>query len=456
MKCPKDRPYDLIKKVYKILQPFQKMLIGFSGGLDSTVLLHILTKIRRLRRTNMELRAIHINHNLQKKSKLWEFHCKKICELWKVKFLSRNVIVRSNDGGTESASRAVRYKEIRRVLLPREVVLVAHHIDDQAETFFLSLKRGSGPSGLSCMRFITPFYDTKIIRPFLSFEKRQLKRYAEMNNLSWIDDESNFKDIFDRNFLRIHVVPILNDRWPYFTSSIFKSAELCRKQEELVSELIEPYFLNVLDHKDGTLKIKKLLNFSTVKRDAVIRRWFKFHNLSNPSQRQLHALWNNVICTKRDSQPELIVSNRHVIRKFQDSLFCCQKFIEFDEDDLIWNLSDDITLPGDLGRLTVSYGRRMYSQKEGVINRVRKPRVDEIVFIRFKIKRKKKVRVVGQKNRSMKEIWKQHKVAPWMRRRIPLIFYDSKLITMLDYFVTEEGDVSPSVENDQIYIRWIK
>ncbi|ADD79941.1 tRNA(Ile)-lysidine synthase (tRNA(Ile)-lysidinesynthetase) (tRNA(Ile)-2-lysyl-cytidine synthase) [Candidatus Riesia pediculicola USDA] len=453
MKKKKDEPYNLLKLISKSLNPFKKVLVGFSGGMDSTVLLHILMTLRKLKKIKIDLRAIHINHHLQKESNLWESHCKKICDLWKISFLSKRVKISSKKYGVESESRAIRYREMRNVLRPKEVIMTAHHIDDQAETFLLALKRGSGPSGLSSMKFITSFHDKNIVRPLLSFEKTQLKKYAEENRLSWIEDQSNFQDLFDRNFLRIHVLSILNRRWPYFSKAISNSAKLCEDQENLIEELIKPHFLRLFNQRDSSLKIKELLTFSKIKRNVILRNWFKVNHLPNPSRIQLKVLWNNVIRANPNSQPELVVFKKYVIRKFRSRLFCFQKFKEINESRIVWkNLSNDILLPGNLGKLVVCRNKRNICSR--TINKIRKPKTHEIVSIRFDVRSKEKVRLGTEiKSTTIKKIWRQCNIAPWMRRRIPAIFYNSKLIAIIDLFVTEEGS---SISSNQICIKWIK
>ncbi|WP_268647783.1 tRNA lysidine(34) synthetase TilS, partial [Escherichia coli] len=149
-----------------------------------------------------------------------------------------HVQVDARQGGIEAAARAARYAAFSAALAEGEALLTAQHLDDQSETFLLALKRGSGPAGLSAMAARATLGEHLLLRPLLGCSRQTLESYAQRHALSWIDDDSNQDTRFDRNFLRLQVLPQLNQRWPHFASAVARSASLCAEQEQLLDELL--------------------------------------------------------------------------------------------------------------------------------------------------------------------------------------------------------------------------
>ncbi|XAJ76678.1 tRNA lysidine(34) synthetase TilS [Buchnera aphidicola (Astegopteryx bambusae)] len=164
----------LISSIIKYLNKTQKILIAYSGGLDSTVLLHQFIKLKKKILNKIKIRAIHINHNISKFSQLWENHCYKECKKNNITFISEKINKKFKKN-LENSLREYRYKIIKKKLLKNEIIVTGHHLDDQCETLLLSLKRGSGPNGLSCMKKLTKFGNDKqlLIRPFINIKKKK-------------------------------------------------------------------------------------------------------------------------------------------------------------------------------------------------------------------------------------------------------------------------------------------
>ena len=197
----------------------RKLCVAFSGGLDSSVLLAGLAELRDSRLPDIELRALHIHHGLSQFADNWVAHCQLFCQQRNIPFTAVRVQVNRQNGGIEAAARAARYQAFAENLSENEVLLTAQHLNDQCETFFLALKRGSGPAGLSAMSADswTPGY--RLLRPLLDISREQLEEYATQHQLSWIEDDSNRDARFDRNFLRLDILPALYDRWPHFAAA---------------------------------------------------------------------------------------------------------------------------------------------------------------------------------------------------------------------------------------------
>lgn len=430
----------LLSQIIKTIGSMRRILVGFSGGLDSTVLLHALVTIRQTTVSNLNIRAVYIHHGLSDKADDWAIHCQKVCLNWQVEFYSRQVEVVPAKKGIEAAARDARYQAFREILLPEEIIVTAQHLDDQAETFLLALKRGSGPAGLSAMPISIPFANTYLIRPLLSFSRQQLAGYAQKNALSWIDDESNQDDRYDRNFLRLNIMPHFNQRWPHFSQAVARSASLCAEQEALLNELLQDCLLQLVT-EEGALQLDVLADYYEMKRNAILRRWFSLHRILMPSRAQLKQIWQEVICARPDAEPKFILAS-NVIRRFRQQLWLLPQFKDITKICLAWQLPSAIELPDNLGTLIVSDNGSGF----------RAPLADEKVTVRFGLKGN--IKIIGrQHSRRSKKLWQELGIAPWLRERTPLIYYNDELIAAIGVFVTESGrciDGQPELK-----VKWI-
>ncbi|HFJ9773750.1 TPA: tRNA lysidine(34) synthetase TilS, partial [Raoultella ornithinolytica] len=242
--------------IAQTLHPYRQFLVAFSGGLDSTVLLHQLVCWRE-RDPTLQLRAIHIHHGLSANADSWVTHCQQVCQHWQVPLVVERVTLADDGLGVEAHARQARYQAFRTALQPGEALVTAQHLDDQCETFLLALKRGSGPTGLAAMAASSGFAATRLLRPLLNTRRETLHQWALAHQLSWIEDESNQDDTYDRNFLRLRVVPQLNARWPHFSEAVARSASLCGEQEQLLDELLAEDLAKLVAD-DGSLAIDAL------------------------------------------------------------------------------------------------------------------------------------------------------------------------------------------------------
>lgn len=242
------------------LLPYRQILVAFSGGLDSTVLLHQLVQWRE-QQPDVTLRAIHIHHGLSSHADSWVTHCEAVCQQWQVPLVVRRVQLQDEGLGIEAQARQARYAAFAQALHPGEVLVTAQHLDDQCETFLLALKRGSGPAGLSAMGERSSFAGTQLIRPLLGETRAALEQWAKRYALRWIEDESNQDDVYDRNFLRLRVLPLLQQRWPHFAEATARSAALCAEQERLLDELLAEDLAGCIT-ADGALQLAPLMAMS--------------------------------------------------------------------------------------------------------------------------------------------------------------------------------------------------
>ena len=249
----------------------RRVLVGFSGGLDSTVLLHLLASDADTRRAG--LRAIHVHHGLHADADAWAAHCQQTCDALDVPLSIVRVEVDLASGlGLEGAARDARHRAFAEALGDDEILAVAHHRDDQAETFLLRALRGSGVDGLAAMRPWRAHANGWLWRPLLDLPREALLTYAREHYLRWLDDPANADLHFDRNFLRDQIFPLLRQRWPHASASLARSATLSAQ----ASELLEAEDCSALQRAmvdDSALDIGALRLMPIERRARVLRRW---------------------------------------------------------------------------------------------------------------------------------------------------------------------------------------
>lgn len=209
--------------------------VAFSGGLDSTVLLHLLTRLAQQQRIP-PLSAIHIQHGLQRAAQAWPAHCQTVCNGLEVPLQIESVQVESG-ASLEQAARQARYGAFATLLAPGEVLLTAQHGDDQAETLLFRLARGSGVKGMAGMPVQRPLGMGHLLRPLLNVSRAELQTYAQEQELAWVEDPSNLDSHYSRNFLRKDVLPLLESRWPAMQLNLRRSAGLFAESQQLLDEL---------------------------------------------------------------------------------------------------------------------------------------------------------------------------------------------------------------------------
>lgn len=413
------------------IHPHQKLLVAFSGGLDSTVLLHQLVTLRDAYGAKLHLRAMHIHHGISPFANDWVTHCKQVCESFNVPLDVAYVQLAREGKGIEAQARAARYQALTDSLQSGEVLLTAQHLDDQCETFLLALKRGSGPAGLAAMPERLAFAGTTLLRPLLGQTRTNLEAWAAIHQLTWIEDESNQDDTYDRNFLRLRVLPVLQQRWPHFARTVARSAKLCGEQEQLLDELLAEQLAASMQ-KDGSLRIEPLASLSEVRRAALLRRWFSWHQAVMPSRAALQRVWNEVAISREDANPRMQL-DKNEIRRFQGALYWVPVINGLNNTLLKWEPPfAPLELPSGLGVLKLS----LCGGQE-----IRAPRSDEEVTVRFQASGLQYI-VGRERGRSLKKIWQELQIPSWQRDTTPLVFFGEKLIAAPGIFVTREGQAT--------------
>ncbi len=432
------------KKISQLIKKNKKFLIGFSGGIDSTVLLYELYK--QSLKKKIHIRAIYINHNINTLSTIWSKHCKKICKKLNIKLIIKKINKKFKKN-ILSSLRKERYKIYKKCLLKKEIILTAHHKNDQCETFFLSLKRGSGPKGLSGIKKKIKLNNKIIIyRPLLKISKKKIKKYALENKLSWIEDDNNKNINLDRNFLRLIIIKKLIKRWPYFLSSVYRSSKICFKQEELLYKFLKKKIKKNITSKNY-LNIKNLLKYKKIEKFLITRKWIELNKKQMISYHLINEMWKKIDILKKKTYFTLYFK-KFLIHKYKNFLYLTKKYKNKITKLLIWKNTDkNFYLPNKNGYLYIKKNKFHKNNK----NLVRKNNINESIYIKFGIKNK--IKIKGKKKQKIKKIWQKNKIFPWKRNIMPIIFYNENPILCPNIFKTENGEPQ---EKKSWIIKWKK
>ena len=269
-------------------RPATGLCVAYSGGLDSTVLLYALaTEPGRPGRPR--LRAVHVDHGLQAQSAHWSGRCGESAAGLGVDCRLLRIDARAPRGASPEAwARDVRRAAIAADLAADEVLLTAHHADDQLETVLLQLLRGGGPAGIAGMPALASFARGWQARPLLEFTRASLHRWATGAGLEWVEDPTNLDPRFDRNYLRHSVLPALRARWPQAALAVSRAAALTAEAVELASHLAATDLAAL--RQGVTLPIAALDTLPEARQRAVLRAWLVGNELPLPSVRALAAL----------------------------------------------------------------------------------------------------------------------------------------------------------------------
>ena len=406
-----------------LLGGYQRIYVGFSGGLDSTVLLHYLQAQPLL---HEKLIAVHVHHGLQSQADSWLTHCQKICQDWGVACQTFQLAL-SATANIESIARQARYQVFASLMQPQVCMVTAHHQDDQAETLLLHLMRGTGVKGLSGIAACSPFHQGFLLRPLLDCSRTQLQAYADRFSLSWIEDSSNDNQQFSRNFIRHTLIPQLQQRWPAVSKTLARTTDICRSTQANLDDLAKidcPLLLaeRAVPH---ILPLHDICALSADRVHNVVRFWLERHAIRPPSFMVMQQIRQALIEAKSDANPCIWVDAQHFIRRYQDKLYLERQLQPTYESKLIvW---DNFPEPCNLLKLGVLHAD-LATQGLRVL-------ADDRVCIRY---RQGGERFVWhQQTKSLKKLFQEWQVPPWLRDSIPLLFINDQLAMVVGYAISD-------------------
>ncbi len=404
--------------------------VGYSGGCDSHVLLHLLTQLRQT--LAFELKAVYVNHGLSPNAVEWGEHCRRVCADLNVELVSLKVDATPQNGESpEAAARNARYQAITDRLQLGEYLCTAHHQDDQAETLLLQLLRGAGPKGLAGMPQASALGEATQLRPLLGFSQSKLKAYAEIHGLSWIEDESNRDTGFNRNYLRHQVMPLLRQRWPSADATLARSASNCAEAAELIEVLAEQDYQRVKVEASSELIISELLEFDKARLKNVLRYWIRLADLPLPSDKKLQHIISDVLHAAEDKTP-LVHWPGAEIRRFNGRLYGMSPLPAFDGAQVFaWeNIDQPFQLP-DGSQLVCEPSNQYPALSLDCLKQGR-------VTIRYRQGGEVCQPAGSQQHKSLKQLFQEYCVPPWRRSRTPLLYVDNTLVAVIGICLSNE------------------
>ncbi len=402
--------------------------IALSGGLDSVVLLHLFARLREIE-PNLTLSAHHINHGLSKNAQSWSDFCHDLCANLVIDFTcSRVHLNKQTRTSLEALAREKRYACLRERLSANSYLVTAHHQDDQLETVLLALKRGSGNTGLQGIRHKQKLKSGYLIRPLLNCSRAQLEDYAALFQLDWIEDESNDDQVFDRNFIRHTISPLLKMRWPGISKSVARTATICQEQQQILDEIAAQDFSTAVFCflNQQALNFEQLKKISSGRRNNVLRFWFKENELDYPSAIQLQTIWTDVVLAKNDALPVMQFKG-YSIRRYRQHIYllrdrdiaadCCES--------IVWQGEKKISLAD--GRVKLFFNHIEGEDNLSEVLKFQENSKIEICF-RQQLPAQLTCKPIGRTgSRSIKKLLHEYHVPPWLRDLVPFILINGEL-----------------------------
>ena len=417
---------DSITGWYNALKSARHCYVAYSGGLDSHVLLHLVSQLLPADK----ITALHINHQLSPNSSDWAEHCRNICASLNIPIIVETATVVAEGEGIEAAARKARYHCFDKHLQSGDLLLQAHHTDDQVETVLYRLLRGSGVKGLAGIPQTRGLGEGQLIRPLLPFTRAQLEVYAQSNGLQWIDDESNDDSRFDRNFLRNELFPLIEQRWPDYRQRICLSATLASRSAELDQICAEEDLRSLgcrTERVGWSIEIYALLSLSEIRQRNVIRYWIEQHRLPVPGHKILETLFTEFLTARQDATPLLSWPGAEC-RRYQQRLYLLPPSKEARLETELTVFIPEMTypLPGGGTLRTVS------AKGEGL-----RYQSDMQLHMCFRQGGERCEPAGRGSSNTLKKLFQEYQLEPWLRDRTPLIYLNGELAAVGDMWVCE-------------------
>ncbi|WP_284343728.1 tRNA lysidine(34) synthetase TilS [Dyella mobilis] len=397
--------------------PIGPLCVAYSGGPDSTALLHALASMPQARARG--LRAIHVDHVLHPESARWAAHCRAFsATLGLTCDIHAAQVDRHGGMGLEAAARHARYSLFARHLHVGERLLLGHHQDDQVETILLKLLRGAGPEGLGGMRAERALGGGTLWRPLLALPRQALGDYVRAHALPSIHDPSNDDTRLARNHLRNDVLPLLKTHWPHATASITHSASLCRAASDALAQNWLGELDSLRDEATNSLAAGAWLALAPALRDPLLSHWLHTQGLPAPTTAQRRQIERQ--CAAREGQLPLIRWPGAELYVWKNRLWAMapRRHTTWPEG-LSWQ-GEPLTLP-DGGRLTLEPAAARLPAPLRVSTRSGGERI----------------RPAGDRHtRDLRSLFQTGAVPPWQRDACPLLYEGDELIAVADRWLS--------------------
>lgn len=394
------------------------LTIALSGGIDSVVLLHLLASLSK--QMQFTLSAVHVNHGISSNATLWSKFCCNLCHAYDVSIYVAYLQIKKEPGiSLEAIAREKRYRIFNH--MQADYVVLAQHLNDQAETLLLQLFRGAGIKGLSAMPIVRKQISDsapQILRPLLEISRSRIEAYARQNKLSWINDESNDSIIFNRNFLRHEILPLLRERYPRYPETLSRTSRHLSEASSLLDKLAEIDIENCL--VSGKLQVSSMRKLTFPRAKNLLRCALLQHGANLPSTAKLEDILNQLLSARIDSQLHISFGNTE-IRCYKDAVYILPRRMHPEVTMQVeWRGETHLTLKYLNSSIHFTQVKNQGISQQKIMN--------EPIMIRLRSGGERFTPACNRPRRSLKNLLQEASIPPWERNAMPLLFCGEKLV----------------------------
>jgi len=409
------------------------LTIALSGGIDSVVLLHVLATLSK--QLQFTLSAVHVNHGISSNATLWSRFCCNLCHSYGISIYVAYLQIKKEAGTSlEAIAREERYRIFSH--LQADYVVLAQHLDDQAETLLLQLFRGAGVKGMSAMPIVRKQASDaapQILRPLLEVSRSRIEAYARQHKLNWIVDESNDSITFNRNFLRHEILPILKTRYPNYPKILLRTSRHLSEASLLLDELAEidsAYCLAL-----GKLQVENLRKLSFPRAKNLLRYTLLKYGAALPSTTKIENILNQLLSIGMDNQFHINLGDTE-IRCYRGIIYMLPaKTPSQEPKQCVWQGETYLALPHLRGTIRFTQVKNQGISQRKISN--------EPITVRSRSGGERFTPACNRPRRSLKNLFQETAIPPWERITIPLLFCGEKLIWVPGIGIDCEFQVNP-------------
>lgn len=423
-----------------------RVCVGLSGGLDSVVLLTALSQLSASRK--LVLSAVHVNHGLSSLAQQWSEFCSGLCRQLGVDLTVETVSVDLGAGlGTEAAAREARYDVFSKV--DTDFFALAHHADDQVETFLIQLLRGSGAAGLSAMPFERALVNDgpRLLRPLLSLTRMELEEFASRRSLRWVEDDSNANLSLDRNFLRRSLLPLLEQRFPAYRATLLRVTQNLADAAQLADVLGRQDLLSLRDNdgSGGGLRVEVLKLWPTSRALNALRCLFRAGGYPLPHRAAIKEALRQALEARQDARVRVDFGEVS-LRRYRGGIHLVKNLDVPPDWCVTWAGQDSVPLPEGLGAL-----RFRFTRGAGLSARALQ---DAVVSVGMRRGSERMAIAAGRPHRELRKLYQDAGVAPWLRERTPLVLCGTKIVCVPGVGLAVEFQAMPDEESYEV--EWVR
>ncbi len=420
------------------------LLLGLSGGVDSVVLLHLLAQISP--QFSWRLSALHVHHGISSHADSWAEFCTELCAKYSIPLQVVHVDIKPlRSMGTEAAARQLRHAAL--ASQPVDFIALAHHRDDQTETLLLQLLRGAGVRGASAMPLLkSRLHAPSLLRPLLDVARSELEAYAHEHELQWVEDDSNKDVSYPRNFLRHQVLPVLQQRFPAYRTTLARTVRHFAEAAELLDELAAQDANGAITSSaidDERLSVVALRQFSRVRGKNLLRHFLVKRGAPIPDSSRMDEMLRQ-LCEAGEGAQIRITWQDWQLRCYRDQAYVMPVLLPAIAFAIVWQGEAELTLPA-------SHGALHFERVTGQGLSLAKLQ-NNIVMVRPRQGSASIQLAYARPRQSLRNLLQQQSMPPWQRELLPLLYLGDELVCVPG--VANAADYVALASEEGVLVSW--